>query len=80
MIYFCKVDIKACFDSMNQVRLIELVEEVMNEVEYTISNYSSMQFDKGKVRRRFLKTAQRDGMLWQDHGHSLLIVHFKLTK
>jgi hypothetical protein len=40
---------------------MELINEVLKEMEYTISSFSSIQVDFGKIRKRFFKTAKKDG-------------------
>jgi telomerase reverse transcriptase len=57
-LYFAKVDIQACFDSINQDQLLELIEQVIKESEYTISKYSTVQIVTGKIRKKFQSTAK----------------------
>ena len=57
-LYFAKVDIQACFDSINQDQILELIEQVIKDSEYTISKYSTVQMVIGKVRKKFQSTAK----------------------
>ncbi|KAJ5817557.1 reverse transcriptase [Penicillium robsamsonii] len=41
--YFVKLDIKACFDTIPQKRLLELIEELVSEESYRISRYMEFQ-------------------------------------
>lgn len=39
-LYFAKVDVQACFDTIPQKRLMQLVEKIVNAAQYQIARYS----------------------------------------
>ena len=68
-LYFVKLDIKACFDTIPQRKLLELVENMLIEDEYRIEFHAEIKpadyygrnvlpGRKAKVFRRFLKEAR----------------------
>lgn len=65
-LYICKADIKACFDSINQTHLLEIVENVLNEMEYTISNYRTVQAVVGRVISKYSRTAKHEYPIFND--------------
>jgi telomerase reverse transcriptase len=63
-LYFCKVDIKSCFDSINQELLMEILESFLTEVsfnlnkmEYIIKKYCTVQYIHGDIKRRYNRRA-----------------------
>eukprot|EP00842_Homolaphlyctis_polyrhiza_P004059 jgi/Hompol1/4654/HPOL_001517-RA len=54
-LYLCKVDIAACFDSINQETLLSLLDELVRSSEYTIQKYASVYYSMGKIRKVFSK-------------------------
>lgn len=67
-LYFCKVDVQGCFDSIDQELLMSLLEDLIAEVlqidqaEYVIHKYSSAQSIAGKIRKRFSRKAKSAGI------------------
>ncbi|EKV10805.1 Telomerase reverse transcriptase, putative [Penicillium digitatum PHI26] len=60
--YFVKLDIKACFDTIPQKRLLDLIEELVSEESYHISKHTEFQppaptAQQGKPTRRFMSRA-----------------------
>jgi telomerase reverse transcriptase len=62
-LYFCKVDIQGCFNTIDQSKLMELVEVLVDEVdltkeiEYAVQKYTTVQMNQGKPRRKFNRMA-----------------------
>lgn len=60
-LYFVKLDIQACFDTIPQQRLLQLVEELVSQETYNITKHVEMtphKFDaRGKPLRKFLGRA-----------------------
>lgn len=60
-LYFVKLDIQACFDTIPQQRLLQLVEELVSQEIYNITKHVEMtphKFDeRGKPLRKFLGRA-----------------------
>ena len=52
------MDIAACFDSINQPLLIEILKQVVTEVEYLVQKYSVLYPCGGKLRKVFCRKAQ----------------------
>ncbi|OQE32998.1 hypothetical protein PENFLA_c001G08043 [Penicillium flavigenum] len=59
--YFVKLDIKACFDTIPQKKLLNLIAELVSEESYHISNHVEFQppltAKQGKPTRRFTSRA-----------------------
>ncbi|KAJ6147666.1 Telomere reverse transcriptase [Penicillium chrysogenum] len=59
--YFVKLDIKACFDTIPQKKLLDLIAELVSEESYQISNHVEFQppltAKQGKPTRRFMSRA-----------------------
>lgn len=70
-IYFCKVDIKACYDSLDQTILMKLIDSVIKESEYTITNYTRLHILSGKVWSKYRKTAENERTHFKDYAESL---------
>jgi telomerase reverse transcriptase len=60
-LYFCSLDIKACFDSIDQKKLLNIVESVITEMHYTISKYATIHVVMERIRKRFHTTARNRG-------------------
>ncbi|GAA5841755.1 hypothetical protein JCM5353_007420 [Sporobolomyces roseus] len=59
-LYFVKVDVKACFDTIKQDKLLELVEEILSDTLYYIQKYSQVVSYAGKTARQFKRQACGD--------------------
>lgn len=57
-LYMVKLDIRACFDSIDQDQLIIILEKVIQESEYSITRYTTLASSRNTVMRRFLKEAR----------------------
>jgi telomerase reverse transcriptase len=62
-LYFCKVDIQGCFNTIDQSKLMELIEllvdevDLYNEIEYSVQKYTTVQLNQGKPRKKFNRMA-----------------------
>ncbi|GAA6017246.1 hypothetical protein JCM11491_001868 [Sporobolomyces phaffii] len=59
-LYFVKVDVKSCFDTIKQDKLLALVEEILSETLYYIQKYSQVVAYSGKTARMFKRQACAD--------------------
>ncbi|GAA5952834.1 hypothetical protein JCM3765_002979 [Sporobolomyces pararoseus] len=59
-LYFVKVDVKSCFDTIKQDKLLALVEVILSETLYYIQNYSQVVAYSGKSSRQFKSQACGD--------------------
>ncbi|KAJ3068284.1 hypothetical protein HDU98_008580 [Podochytrium sp. JEL0797] len=57
-LYFVKADIVACFDSIDQGMLMEILREIVKEEEYLVQKYSVTFASVGKVKRQFVRRAK----------------------
>lgn len=57
-LYMVKLDIRACFDSIDQDRLLQILETIISEDDYTITKYTTSVQHGGTVLRRFLRQAR----------------------
>lgn len=48
-LYFAKVDVQACFDTIPQERLLRLIKEIMEEEEYRVNKYVEVRPPAAKV-------------------------------
>ncbi|CAG8793301.1 10125_t:CDS:2, partial [Cetraspora pellucida] len=53
-LYFAKVDVQSCFESIDQERVLEIVRDVLKESEYAIHKYDIV-CQKGSTIRSFYK-------------------------
>uniref|UniRef100_A0A0W0FMP3 Telomerase reverse transcriptase n=1 Tax=Moniliophthora roreri TaxID=221103 RepID=A0A0W0FMP3_MONRR len=60
-LYFAKVDVQACFDTIQQTKLLEILKEILSEDSYTIQRYTQVSSVMGKTRTMFRKRAWADG-------------------
>lgn len=56
-LYFVKVDVVKCFDTIEQSKLIEMLDHILSEPEYIIKKYTVIDKNKGILQRRFNKKA-----------------------
>ncbi|KAJ5952017.1 uncharacterized protein N7479_010430 [Penicillium vulpinum] len=61
-LYFVKLDIKSCFDTIPQKKLVDLIEELVSEESYRISNHiefqpSALDAQQGNPTRRYMGRA-----------------------
>ncbi|KAN0060374.1 hypothetical protein ACQY0O_007703 [Thecaphora frezii] len=65
-LYFVKVDVQCAFDSIDQDRLVEIIQEILNEKDgYLIHRFakvmpSSVTSGSSKTKRAYVKLAQPD--------------------
>ncbi|KAG0320324.1 hypothetical protein BGZ99_004568 [Dissophora globulifera] len=56
-LYMVKVDIKKSFDSINQDKLLEIINKTLQEDRYMIHRYSKVMPSNGQIMKRFLPKA-----------------------
>ncbi|KAG0366783.1 hypothetical protein BGZ54_004884 [Gamsiella multidivaricata] len=56
-LYMVKVDIKKSFDSINQDKLLEIIDRVLKEDKYMIHRHSKVVPSNGRIMKRFLPKA-----------------------
>ncbi|GAA6062681.1 hypothetical protein JCM10212_002504 [Sporobolomyces blumeae] len=59
-LYFVKVDVKACFDTIKQGKLLEIVDNILCEALYYVQKYSQVLTYSGKMARQFKRKACGD--------------------
>jgi len=52
-LYFARVDIKSCFDTIDQEKLLNIMYRMIQSEEYVLHKYCEVNMDQGKVRKRF---------------------------
>ena len=60
-LYFARVDIRNCFDTINQNRLLNIIYQMLKSPEYILHKYCELNMDQGKVRKRFNVRASAAG-------------------
>ncbi|KAJ3198361.1 hypothetical protein HDU82_001240, partial [Entophlyctis luteolus] len=60
-LYFVKVDIVRCFDSINQAMLTDILKDIVKEEEYLVQKYSVTFASVGKIKRNWIKRAKTAG-------------------
>jgi telomerase reverse transcriptase len=63
--YFARVDIQSCFDTIDQDKLLDIACRVIKSEEYALHRYCEINMDHGKVRKRFNVRASAMGMIYQ---------------
>ncbi|KAF5367406.1 hypothetical protein D9758_003636 [Tetrapyrgos nigripes] len=61
-LYFVKVDVQACFDTIEQTKLLEILRQLISEDNYMIQKYGQMSTGFDKTHRRFARRAVPEGM------------------
>ncbi|CEL53334.1 Telomerase reverse transcriptase OS=Bos taurus GN=TERT PE=3 SV=2 [Rhizoctonia solani AG-1 IB] len=64
-LYFVKLDVRACFDTIDQDKLLQILRHTLTQKAYMVRKFSQLQFSTGQPRRSFRKRAVPD---W-DHTH-----------
>lgn len=59
-LYFVKVDVQACFDTIEQSTLLNILKDLMSEDNYIIQKYGQIAPVAGKIRRVYTKKAYPD--------------------
>lgn len=59
-LYFVKVDVQACFDSIEQGKLLEIIRRIIKEDEYIVQRYARLYPNAGKVKKQFCRNALPD--------------------
>ncbi|GAA5934697.1 telomerase reverse transcriptase [Sporobolomyces koalae] len=59
-LYFVKVDVKSCFDTIKQEKLLALLEGILSETLYYIQKYTQVVAYSGKTARQFKRQACGD--------------------
>lgn len=57
-LYMVKLDIRACFDSIDQNKLLHILETIISDDDYTITKYSTSSYSRNTVLKRFLREAR----------------------
>ena len=60
-LYFVKVDVQTCFDTIEQTKLLAILKEIISAEEYSIQRHGQVCSVAGKVRRDFVKTGMPRG-------------------
>ncbi|KAF8690235.1 hypothetical protein AX14_003047 [Amanita brunnescens Koide BX004] len=56
-LYFVKVDVQACFDTIEQRELLRIIDKLISEDLYMIQRYGQVGMTAGRPRRTFVKRA-----------------------
>ncbi|KAG9125666.1 hypothetical protein FRC07_006702 [Ceratobasidium sp. 392] len=59
-LYFAKLDVRACFDTIEQDKLLSILRQSLTQDGYMIRKFTRMQFSTGQTRRTFQKKAVPD--------------------
>ncbi|KAJ3132130.1 hypothetical protein HDU90_007563 [Geranomyces variabilis] len=60
-LYFCKVDVTSCFDTIDQRLLLSIVRDIVQDDEYMIQKYSTIYPSAGRLKRSFIRRARPSG-------------------
>ncbi len=64
--YFVKVDVRACFDTIDQSKLLEILVELLSRDNYLRQRYGSISFGNGRVQRKYVRKAIPHGLEFAD--------------
>ncbi|KAF7424166.1 hypothetical protein PC9H_009469 [Pleurotus ostreatus] len=59
-LYFVKLDVQACFDSITQAKLLDILRSLISEETYLLQRYGKVSSFAGKIERRYMKRAVPD--------------------
>ena|SRR5579859_1782616 len=51
-LYFVRVDVKSCFDTINQEKLLTIMKSVITSEQYALHHYRELNMDQGRVRKK----------------------------
>lgn len=57
-LYMVKVDIRSCFDTIDQDKLLKILETIVEQNDYSISRFTTLFHARDRVMRRFAKEAK----------------------
>ncbi|KAI0264409.1 hypothetical protein BC834DRAFT_261936 [Gloeopeniophorella convolvens] len=60
-LYFVKADVQACFDTIEQSKLLQILRDVISEDNYVLPRFGQVMQAAGKVKRKFATKALPDG-------------------
>ncbi|KAG8688183.1 hypothetical protein FRC11_005914 [Ceratobasidium sp. 423] len=52
-LYFVKLDVRACFDTIDQGKLLEILRGTLTQKGYMVRKFNQVQFSTGRARRSF---------------------------
>ncbi|CCA72867.1 related to telomerase reverse transcriptase [Serendipita indica DSM 11827] len=52
-LYFVKLDVRACFDTIDQGLLLEIIQRIIQEENYLLQRYTQVYPMVGKIQKRF---------------------------
>ncbi|KAF7797313.1 hypothetical protein EIP86_008508 [Pleurotus ostreatoroseus] len=56
-LYFVKMDVQACFDTIDQTKLLQILLQVLKEDSYVIERHGQVSSQCNRVKRNFVSTA-----------------------
>ncbi|THH09180.1 hypothetical protein EW146_g8757 [Bondarzewia mesenterica] len=56
-LYFVKVDVQACFDTIEQAKLLQILRDAISEESYMLPRFGRITRSAGKIKRKFVKKA-----------------------
>ncbi|PFH53166.1 hypothetical protein AMATHDRAFT_39050 [Amanita thiersii Skay4041] len=59
-LYFVKLDVQACFDTITQVELLKIIERILSDDKYMIQRYGRAEISHDRVKRMFVKRAIKE--------------------
>ncbi|KAL5526463.1 EST2 [Sanghuangporus sanghuang] len=66
-LYFVKVDVQACFDTIEQSKLLGILKDLITEDVYMIQKYGQITPAAGRLQRKFVRKAMPE----YEHPHFL---------
>ncbi|KAG5342247.1 hypothetical protein C0989_004091 [Termitomyces sp. Mn162] len=66
-LYFVKVDVQACFDTIEQSKLLDILRDLISEDMYMRQKYGQVQMMTGYIKRTYVAKAIPEG----EHPHFL---------
>ncbi|KAG2017771.1 hypothetical protein CC2G_007253 [Coprinopsis cinerea AmutBmut pab1-1] len=60
-LYFVKVDVQACFDSIEQTKLLEILRELISKDTYVTQRHGQLHFSANRIKRTFVRRAFPSG-------------------
>ncbi|KAJ3515494.1 hypothetical protein NLJ89_g1720 [Agrocybe chaxingu] len=64
-LYFVKVDVQTCFDTIDQSKLLSILREIVSEDVYMTQKFGQVSTSLGRVKRTYVKKAVPE----DDHPH-----------
>ncbi|KAL4243808.1 Telomerase reverse transcriptase [Abortiporus biennis] len=70
-LYFVKLDVQACFDTIEQGKLLEILKQIITEDDYMLQRHGQVSITAGKIKRSYVRKAVPGGEASLKRSHQI---------